>query len=196
MAQTKAKILTFVNRVLGRSETDIDIEIQEVLDDLSEEGLLVAQLDSVTIAAGDKSWAYPTLFKSSVAILFNDGSFDGEPLQKIRRGYSGYLELMRRHTSGIRGYPRNYAEFNKQFFPYPVPQQTYTIKQSYRKFHAKDVSSIEFGDEFQNALFYGAAWFVATNLGLTRYINIWEGKYLNERHKRTLDGAMQPSIVN
>ena len=196
MAIEKDNILAFVNRVLGRTETNIDIEIQEVLDDLSEEGLLVAQLDTVTIAAGDKSWAYPTLFKSLVAVVFNDGSFDGDPLQKIRRGYQGYLELMRQHTAGLRGRPRHYAEFNKQFFPYPVPQQTYTVKQSYRKFHAKDVDDIEFGDEFQNAIYYGATWFVATNKGLTRYMNIWEPKYLTERHKRTLDGAMQPSIVN
>ena len=68
MAILKAAILTRVNERLQTSFTDIDTQIQEVLDDLSEEDLLVGTDSTQTLVSGDLVLDEPTGFRALVAI--------------------------------------------------------------------------------------------------------------------------------
>ena len=115
MAITKADILTRVNERLQTAFTDIDTQIQEILDDLSEEDLLVDTDDSQTLTNGDLNLVHPTGYRAMVAITLKITSSSSEqhPLIKLSQGHSQYREL--RHNDDTVGIPRWFSDFDKKF---------------------------------------------------------------------------------
>ena len=191
----KAEILTFVNAVLGRSETDIDVEIQIVLDDLSKHNLLTAEDTDQTLESGDTYLEYPTGFKQLVSIVLNDGTYDGPPLKKIPGGHKEYRQWMEDETSTDYSEPEWYSEYDSKFFVYHPADGDYTSVIEYYKYHPQDVNTIEFGDEFKNCIKFGTAFEVACAKGLSRYISIWGPRYEKEKLEMIDNSNQQPYIV-
>ena len=188
MSITKVEILTFANGRLRRSETDIDVEVQIVLDDLSDENLLIGTDLTKTLSSGKESVSEPDGYREMITIRLNDGTDDGLPLKKISR--NDYLQYMENGNSSDYSESGYYNEFNGSIYFYPVPDGNYTIKMEYYKKHANDVDTIAFDEEFRRSLFYGVIAEVAIKYKLMDYINIWLPRYENEKSKREANASM------
>ncbi|MDD5501962.1 MAG: hypothetical protein PHH26_00675 [Candidatus Thermoplasmatota archaeon] len=197
---TKAGIISFVNEALKLEElatsTAYDIALQTCLNDLSNCNLLPAEDISQSLVLEGKTLNYPTAFKQLISIVLNDGSYDGKPLKLIPGGMSEYGRLMQNYSSNGVGEPTHQTEFNKKFYIYPPADGAYTAKIKHYKFHAQSITTIEFGDEFANAINLGTAYFkaVLTNRPVetvTKYSQL----YYAEREIRRLEMPTEPQIV-
>lgn len=198
MSILKADILTFANAVLKRSETSIEVELQQVLDELSDLYLLTGQDTDQTLSNGGTTLDAPSLYKDVITIVLNDGSYDLRPLIALPGGYREYLQLIANSSAGDYSTPRWFAEYQSKFYVYPISGGDYTTKIDFYKDHIQTVEGqddIEFGDEFRNCIYWGVTFYVALKRGLSRYFDLWGSKYANEHEKRRLLQKRQPSIV-
>lgn len=199
MTILKADILIDVNGNLQTdgqfSGNDIDVQIQKVLDDLSEEDLLVGTDDSQTLVSGNKTLAYPTGFRAMVSITLTITSSGSEqfPLIKLQGGHEEYRAL--RHNDDSVGIPRWYSDFNSLFHLWRPANQAFTSLIEFYKDHAQNVNTIEFADNFKNVIYAGATFYLATKLGRTRMINQWGALYLDAKQKRIAAMPRNPHIV-
>ena len=192
MSIEKYNILTFVNNNLNRSETDIDIQIELVINDLSIYNFLEATDETRALATGGTYLDKPTGFKSNISIVLNDGSVNLAPLLPMPGGYKGYREAMDGFRSGEGSSPKYYACFGDYIFIWPTAGQAYTSRIDYYKRHALDVDNIEFGDEFTNCMNFGAAYYVAMGRKLTPYIAIWQPPYYEQISRMVAAHPGQP----
>lgn len=203
MAILKSTILTFVNSKLHVSETDIDAEIQEVLDDLSEQDLLTATFTAPDgglsdLAAGTTTIPKPTLYKLLVDITLNNGSLDLAPLVGLPGGMVELRRLLRDSVS--QSTPEWYVEFGSKFYLYPISSGVFTPTIEYYKFHAgtgdnSGADAIEFGDEFTMSIKTGTCLHIATKKRMAEQMLVWGTKYSNERQKRIDNNTDQAYIV-
>ncbi len=186
MAITKADILTRVNSRLQTSFTgaDIETEIQEILDDLSEEDLLVGTDDTQTLTSGDKTLDEPAGFRALVNIVLTITSSGSEqfPLIGLKGGHKEYREL--RHNDNSTGIPRWFSNFNGKFYLWRPANQAFTSLIEYYKDHPQDVDNIEVGDNFRNTINAGVTWKKALDQGRTRMIMQWGAIYADAKKKR------------
>jgi hypothetical protein len=195
MAITKANILTFVNTALQEnfSGTQLDTEIQQVLDDLSDEDLLVGSDDTQTLSSGDLTLNTPTGFRALIAITLTITSSGSEqyPLQKLKGGHQEYRKL--RHNDSSSGIPRWFSEFNDLFYLWRPPNQNFSTLIEYYKDHPQDVNTIEFDEgKYKNVIYNGVTYFVAMNRGKITYLNIWKPAYYEEKAKIILEHPPLP----
>ena len=195
MTILKADILTRVNTRLQVAETDIDVEIQETLDDLSEHDLLVDTDDTQTLVSGGDTLDHPTGFRAMVALTLTLTASGSEqfPLQKLKGGHREYRN--HRHNDDALGIPRWYSDFDEKFWLWRNANAAMTAKIEYYKDHPQDVANIEFSDNYKNAIYAGATYRVALEKGRTRMIDIWRPIYLNALQKRIEADYDQPRIV-
>lgn len=275
MTIAKADILTRVNARLQVAETDIDTEIQETLDDLSEEDLLVGTDETQSLVAGNLTLNEPTGYRALIAITLTvpsitstrttysfadsdpdtildssnsfvtDGFVAGQkitvsgsasnnknleidtvvagvitlitgntltveaagatvtimangseqfPLIALPGGHAEYRML--RHNDNSTGIPRHRSNFNGKWFLWRPPNQAFTANIEFYKNHAQDVSSIEFDDNFKNAIFAGSTYRVALEKGRTRMIRQWLPIYEDAKDKRRQAMPRNPHIVH
>lgn len=180
MAILKADVLTFVNSVLARSETDIDAQIISVINDLRFLNLLEAQDLTKTLSDGSTYFDEPTGFKSPISIVLNDGSTNLAPLLPMPGGYKGYRDAMEEVVVGDESTPEYYARFAGKIYVYPTADQDYTSIIDFYKKHALDADNIEYNDDFTSCFKFGAAYYVAMKRGLSRYIAIWQPAYASQ----------------
>jgi len=181
----RADILTFVNANLKRSETDIDIQIQMVLNELRGP-YIPAVDDSQTLSDGDEYLASPDGFWTMIGLILNDGSQDLPPLRPFPGGYNALKKEKGRAGQVYTSNPLYYAPWGAYLWLWPLPGQTYTTRIDYYKTHAQDVGNIEFGDEFKNTIKFGACFYVACKHKLVDYINIWGPLYRDEKETMRL----------
>ena len=195
MSILKADILTEVNDNLQTSLTDIDKFIQKVLDDLSEEDLLVDTDTTQTLSNGDTVLAHPTGFRALINIVLTITSSGSEqfPLIALPQGHRQYREL--RHNDDTVGIPRWFSDFNAQFFLWRPPNQAFTSLIEYYKDHAQDVDNIAFGDIFRNAIYAGATFYTALKYSRTKAISIWAPMYETAKQRRIDATPHQPRFV-
>lgn len=181
MSIEKASILAFVNSNLQRSETDIDIQILTVINDLSLYRNFLEDTDeSKILANGGTYLEKPTGFKAPISIVLNDGSVNLAPLKPMPGGYKGYREAMDNFNSGMESTPKYYACFGNYIYVWPTAGQAYTSIIDFYKQHALVANPIEFGDEFTNCMNFGAAYYVAMANKLTTNIAIWQPAYFDQ----------------
>jgi hypothetical protein len=194
---TKANIIAFVNEALrlklGSTSTELDIAIQTCLNDLSNANLLPAEDTAQTLILDSKTLDYPTAFKQLISIVLNDGTYDLEPLRAIPGGMTEYGRLMKNFSSGSE--PTHYTEFNKKFYLWTPSGGAYTAKIKHYKFHAQSVASIEFGDEFSNAICWGTALFKAVMTQRTELIQNLAQMYGGEKEIRRLEMPIEPFVI-
>ena len=195
MAIVKADILSFVNNRLKENFTDVDDEIKATLADLSKFNLLTADAVEDAKVSGDFTIDYPTLFKKLVSITPNDGSVNRRPMLPIPGGYKEFRSIKSWEQSNSTAGQFYYAEYNKKFYFYPTLTDSFTFTIEYYQHSAGDVDNIDFGDEFRNAINYGACYHAALFRKKTSYIEIWLPVYLAERQSMISLNPPQPSIV-
>ncbi len=195
MAILKADILTEVNDNLLTSLTDIDKFIQKALDDLSEEDLLVGTDSTQTLVSGDTTLDEPTGFRALVAITLTitSSSSNQFPLRGLPQGHRQYREL--RHNDDSTGIPRWFSNFNEKFFLWRPANQAFSSLIEYYKDHPQDVDSIEFPDNFRNAIYAGATFYASLKFSRTQAIKIWGPMYESAKKKRIDSIVHQPRIV-
>ena len=198
MALTKQNILDFVNSKLHTSETDIDSEIQEVLDDLSDANLLMASEAVADLAAASTTIVRPTLFKQLVTIVLDDGTSNPRPLWALPGGQPELRRALRYSPS--QGTPEWFTEFGLLFYIYPISDGVYTPTIEYFKFHAgadeeTGADAIEFGNEFSTTIKQGAAFNVATKKRMAEQMVLWGQKYQISKQKR-IDDRIIPVYIS
>lgn len=198
MSIEKADILTEVNDNLQTSLTNIDKFIQKVLDDLSEEDLLVGTDDTQTLASGDTTLNEPTGFRALVNIVLTITSSGSEqfPLMALPQGHRQYRAL--RHNDDSIGIPRWFSNFNAKFFLWRPANQAFTSLIEYYREHpalSGDTGTILFGDNFRNAIYAGATFYTALKYSRTKAIQIWGPAYAIAKQKRIDSTSHQPRFV-
>lgn len=133
MSITKAEILTRVNANTQRDETDIDAVLLWVLLDLSKKGCFLKAATSGTVSSSGTA-TLPSTFHVEEYV-----SSDGTRLGKLT--YSEH-----RHGS-IRGYA---IRDNTLYFPASYAGKGYEV--AYLAKHAESVASIEFGEDYREAI--------------------------------------------
>lgn len=195
MSIDKDDILAFVNKRLKENFTEVDDEIKATLADLSKFNLLTAEAVDDPKVSGDFTIDYPELFKKLVSITPNDGSVNRRPMLPIPGGYKEYKNIKAWEQSNSTAGQFYFAEYNKKFYFYPTLTQSFTFTIEFYKHSAGDVGSIEFGDEFANAINYGTCYHAALFRKKTSYIDIWLPIYVAERQSMISLNPPQPSIV-
>jgi hypothetical protein len=201
MTIAKAVVIAFWNEArkgkLASTATALDIALQACLDDLSNFNFLLKSDTGQTLTSSSKYLEYPTLYKKVVkgGIVLNDGNYDLSPLIKLPGGWEEYGQLMRSFNDGGRTTPTNFAEIDRKFYLYRPPGASYTSKIWFYKYHAQDVATIEFGDEFKNAICFGTVYFKSTIQGNAKYEAIWEPRYREQKALCRLNMPSQPAIV-
>jgi len=199
MSITKAEIITFHNEArkgaLAADSTSLDVAIQLCLNDLSNQNFLKSSDTTQALNSTSTTLSYPDLYKDLMegGIILNDGNYDLEPLTRI--SWREYRDLMVNFNSGLRSAPKVYAEQNKLFYLFAPPGQSYTTTIWFFKYHAQDVSNIEFGEEFRNAVYFGTVFYKAQLQGNPKYIANWQPIYEREKNMRRMCMYQQPAIV-
>jgi len=199
MTIAKSEIITFWNEArkgkLASDAETLDEAIKVCLNDLSNSNFLKACDDTQTLTNTSTTLAYPDLYKDLIdgGIILNDGNYDLDPLTRI--SWREYKEWMTNFNSGLRSTPKTYAEQNKLFYLYAPPGQTYTTEIWYWKYHAQDADTIEFGEEFRNAINFGTVYFKSVMQGNRKYEDIWGPRYYAEKQMRRMCMNTQPAIV-
>ena len=195
MAIEKATILVQVNKRLQLAETDIDVPIQEILDDLSEEDLLEDTDGDQTLVNGSTTLDEPTGFRALIDIVLTVTATGSEqfPLIALKGGIKEYDQL--RHNDNTVGIPRWFANSNGQFFLWRPANQAFSSLIRYYKDHPQDVDNIEFGDNYKNAIYAGVAMKVAMEKSNTRMINQWAAIYGDAKQKRINSTVHIPRFV-
>jgi hypothetical protein len=199
MAVTKAAVILFVNEVLRESYsgTQLDEAVKACLADLSKANLLTAQ-DVEVLSIGSKSFALPADFKQEVSIVPSLSGIDYTPLIPFPGGYKAYKSAMATYeeaSSTPAGLPSHYVIYKKYMFIWPGAGSAYTITTEYYKHHAKTADSIEFSDDFTNAINFGSAYFAALFRKKTSYVQIWRSIYMEEKAAMVALTPEEPHIV-
>ncbi len=199
MAITKADILTFVNARLQENlaATDIEFEIQQCLDDMSQEDMLVGTDETQTLVSGDKTLVHPTGFRALVNIVLKITSSGSEqhPLLALPRGHEQYRAL--RHNDDTIGIPRWFSDFNKQFFLWRPANQAFTSLIEYIKDHPQDIDAIEFDEtKFKNTVYSGCTYYTALNRKKMSYIALWRPIYEDAKLKNSNSIMHPPRFVH
>lgn len=198
MAITKADILTRLNARLQTAFVvgDIETQIQEILDDLSEEDLLEDTDATQTLVTDDTTLNEPTGFRALIDIVLTVTATGSEqfPLLPLKQGIVEYDQL--RHNDNSVGIPRWFANSNGQFFLWRPANQAFSSLIRYYKDHAQDVDNIEFGDIFKNAIYAGVTMKVAMEFGRDRMISQWAVIYSDAKQKRIDSTVHVPRFVH
>jgi len=198
MAITKANILTRVNTRLQTAYAvgEIEAQIQEILDDLSEEDLLTGTDPDQELESGDKTLNEPTGYRALVNIVLTltDSGSEQIPLIPLSGGHKQYREL--RHNDNSLGIPRWFSRFNGKFYLWRPANQDCTVLIEYYKNHAQNVDTIEFDEaKFKNAIYAGVTWKMALEAGRTRMIAQWAAIYYDAKQKRINSTVFPPRIT-
>jgi len=186
MSIDKGNILTFVNNKLNRSETTIDIELQSVLDDLSQGPYIEATDASQTLTNTSEYLTKPTLYFLMNSIILHNGNNWLKPLKPFRGGYKAYREARGNVETVYVSDPEYYVVFGGYIWLWPLPGQNYTLRIDYYKLHGTDLDNIEFSDEWKRAIQFGTTFEVACKRKMTGQMEIWATRYGAEKEKQRL----------
>jgi len=196
MAILKADIEAFINVCMedGISAASLTEAVKLCLRDISNIGLLVGSETTQTLESGDLTLDVPDEYKDVLNIqLTDDGDVLQDPLIALSGGQEEYRLLM--SESNSTNTPEYYSEYDGAFYLYPPPDDDYTTNIEYQKYDDQNPDSIEFGDEFSNALKFGSLYFYAMMKSRERYVALWGPKYEYEKEIRRLNMNKQPSIT-
>ena len=152
MALTKASITAIIADRL-RSVTprirNIDNELLIVLQALSQEGDLLLSDTTGSLVDGTQSYTVPSYCRNILHM-----NITGYDYWK-RIPFVDWQRNIENQSSPTEGDPYQYALHEDKYYPWPVPDASYTVNIHYSKLHAPDTATIEFGDEFNGVLVEG-----------------------------------------
>jgi len=199
MAIDKADILTFVNAKLRLHETDIDGDIIRVLRTLSKYHILKGNDTSLSVSSSDMSLAYPSDAladaQAIISVTLTDSSSDRQaPLKHLLGGWDEYQLQMRSFNDGARSTPHWYVCANRHIYLLPAPDGTYTVDLWYYKRHAKSADAIEFDEDWETAIQFGAAFEVACGHKMKDAMTLWGARFNNEVDDQVMIHSDQVAI--
>lgn len=195
MSITASEILSFVNNVLLRTEDDIDLQLQSVLDDLSQGPYLAAVDTDQTLVDDDESLDLPDNYYSMVSVVLHDGTSWLRPLKAFPGGYKAYRDQRGDVMSIMVSHPEWYTVWQGEIWLWPIPGQSYTSRIDFWKVHDQDVATIEFDEEFRRAINFGTTFEIAMKFKLPDAIQLWGPRYANEKENMRLSHVGQPRII-
>lgn len=195
MSITAGNVLTFCNNVLRRSETDVDLQIQTILDDLSQGPFIPAVDATQSLADDDEYLTLPDEYYSMVSVALHDGTSWLRPLKSFPGGYKAYRDQRGGAASVEVSAPEYYTVWGGKIWLWPIVGQSYTSRIDFWKIHAQDVATIEFSDEFRRAINFGTTFEVAMKFKLPDAIQLWGPRYQNEKELMRLSHPGQPRII-
>jgi len=141
---TKAEVLSVVNARLARGETSIDIELRNILYDISTRENFLGKEATRDTVVDQYVYSLPDNFKDMNTLRLNDTALlkriTFENLQKT------YIDI----TSS--GEPEYYALKNNYLWLDIKPNAVFTMRLWYSIYHPDDVESIEFAEQFREAI--------------------------------------------
>lgn len=201
MAVTRVGILAFVNKKLNLSPalsgTVLDISIQEVVDELSEDKFLekVDASQNLTSSSGFLTDPSDMIDDGLISIVLNDGSVDLAPLLPLKGGYEEYLNNKSGVNNNLSGNPTYYARRLGRIYLLPSPGASYTTTITYFKFHAAVDASLEFSDLFRNTIYHGVAMKEAADRRMEKRARYHAGLYGAAKEKRRAKFPAKVHIV-
>lgn len=197
---TEESIRAFVNAVLQKAFTanQIDAAILATMNDLTKFNLLTASSPAeFSKVDGDNTLDLPADFKKVISITPIDGSsVQKAPLLPVLGGFKEYKLWNADNNVNFRSTPEYFVKKADKVFIWPTLNASFTFEMEYYKnITNQNTETIEFGDDFTNAVNYGAAYHRSLFRKLTTYINIWRPIYLEERRTMILMNPTQPAIV-
>lgn len=155
MSITKAEIFTQVLQrmnVIGIEITDIDEELRNTLYDISTRDDFLKASGTLTTVDGTPSYDEPSLYKSWNELFIADGHhLELIPYERFRFNVADT-------SSPTPGEPREFAYYDGKFYLFPVPDAVYSVTVEYNSYHANSVTSIEFSEQFREAILNGVLW--------------------------------------
>lgn len=143
---TKSEIYAEIFRKLrtrGLSIGNIDDELKATLVEISQLYYFLPATTTLTTADGVAYVSLPDYYKDYQSVAISGGNILDE------RPYSEYQQWIEDDTAPAEAEPENFAIFNNYLWLWPVPDAVYTINLNYYKYHAPDVSAIEFDYSFR-----------------------------------------------
>lgn len=202
MSITKAEILTFVNKVLQREETEIDVELRNTLDDLADLHCLRGVDSSQTLTSTSSYLVYPTdALHTEEAIISIQLRSPAGVWGPLLRPWPGGAKDHNRFFEGnpTRSTPEMYWPMQTgldqwQLVLSPRPSSDWIAWIHYWRRHGAIGTNLEFSDDWRRAILFGAALEVASTYGLDRYIALWGARYNQEKDKRRALMLQEPAI--
>jgi len=189
MAITTGEILTFVNGVLNREETDIDTQLRLVVDDLADLHVLEGLDGTQSLTSTSWHLVYPTdcldTEEAIISVQLKDSSGIYGPLLKVwPGGWRDHVEYSEGNPS--RSVPACYAINERKIYLDPRPASDYTATIHYYRRHGTSLTTLDFTDDWKRCVLFGAALEVACKYGLPNAVNLWGGRYEREKEKRRI----------
>lgn len=167
---TKATILTRVNQITRRSETDIDAVLVEALIQLSHDTQSLKATKTATLSSGSSAITAPSDFIDADIL-----AVDGDPVDRIT------LDEWKR-DKGVEGF----CVWNDTIYLRPAPDSDKTLTLYYIREHAADPDTIEFDSgKYKEALVHLTASKLYRNYELKDQADDEERLYRREVAERT-----------
>ncbi len=199
MSITQATILAFVNNRLQEdfADNEIDDAILACLNDLTKFNLLTkSSPDSQSGVDGDTTLDVPSDFKKLISITPTDGSSVRQrPLIAVPGGFKEYRLWNSNSNTNFRSTPTHYTRLAGSFYLYPTLNGSFTFEIEYYKTHEQSTDTIEFDDNFANAINFGSTYYAALFRKKVSYVNIWRGIYQEERALMIRLNPPEPSFI-
>lgn len=190
MAITKTEILAAINLAFeaSYSDTDRDIEIQMMLDDLAKMHVLKASDATQTLVSGSFYLTYPTdaldTEQAIISVVLTDSSSVAcAPLKHLPGGWQEYNYLMQSYSVSGAGEPAYMVRHDRKIYLYPDPSESYTATIWYYRRHSALATTMDFTDDWRNCLYFGACYFTALMGGDSEGVGIWESRYYTEKER-------------
>lgn len=189
MAITKTEILTFVNDVLNREETDIDVPLRLVVDDLADLHALEDVDGTQTLTSTSWYLSYPTdcldTEEAIVSVQLKDSAgLYGPRLKVWPGGWRDHVEYSESNPS--RSVPAWYAINDRKIYIDPRPASDYTATIHYYRRHGSSLTTLDFTDDWKRCILFGTVLEVACKYGLVSAVNLWGGRYEREKDRRRI----------
>jgi hypothetical protein len=188
----KSEVLTFVNSVLRRNETNIDEQIQIVVDDLAAMHVLTDTDDTQSFDNADFMLDYPTdaleTEEAIISVTLTVNGYRSKPLTVIPGGWQEYLRKCSGNLTAARSVVYEMLPQSPYIYLLPPPSQSGTASIYYYKRHSAVGTTLDFSDPWKNCIKFGAASQVAAKYGLNSYnaFTAWDAQYQREKVKQKI----------
>jgi hypothetical protein len=168
MALTLAALLTLVNEITGRAETDLTNFLRNVIHDLERDSVFLEATESITLTAGTRNYALSGL-TYTYRKPFHLQPKDSTPLYYAELDEVSYEEYRDRLTNNAgNSQPRVFSVFNESIYLDPPPSSTYATMDIWGPIlHGDTMTTISYTEKFRNLLVNGCAFEVFKRYGLS-----------------------------
>lgn len=168
MSLAIADLLTLVNEITGRAETDLTNYLRNVIHDLERDSVFLEGREEITLVTGTRSYAMSGLTNSyRLPIHLQPLDTDDLVYQELDEvSYEEYRDRLCANSGN--GKPDVFAIFNNTIYLDPPPDaDTYDVLECWGKInHGDTVSTILYDEKYRNLLVNGCAYFVFLRYGL------------------------------